>query len=241
VANIISDTECLYKRINIKIHLLKNGSLLHGASSRIFSGNTMVKAPHYLIVTSEVKDGYRENVGFALEHTVLSLTREGFGTCWMGGMLSRLILDKAVQIKKNHVPVIVIALGYPEEPLDCAANLAGTRKRMDIKDFVFGSMDKNLLQIMDAVRMAPSAMNSQPWRFWIEDGSIDLYISTKGFFGIKPLKNLNRIDAGIALCHFVIASRHFDIPYDIKPMQSKGRDGLLYITSIIEKDSAAKS
>lgn len=235
VDSIISNIEYLYKNINIKIYLLENGTLLQNPNSRFFGSYTLVKAPHYLIVTSEIKDGYLENVGFALEHIVLSLTREGFGTCWIGGMVNKIITNKIVRIKKNHVPAVIIALGYPEEPLDCAANPVGTKKRLDIKDFVFGTMDKSLLQIMDAVRMAPSSMNSQPWRFWIENNNIDLYINIKGFLGIKPLKKLNRIDAGIALCHFFIASSHFDMPFEIKPIPGKERDGLSYITSIIQK------
>ena len=56
---------------------------------------------------------------------------------------------------------------------------------------------------LEMVRWAPSAVNKQPWRIIVRDGSFHFYKKEdKGYIGEKT-GDLQRIDVGIALCHFV--------------------------------------
>jgi hypothetical protein len=49
---------------------------------------------------------------------------------------------------------------------------------------------------LEPARLAPSAVNSQPWYFTHEGDVIHVYCSKKG----------NRLDAGIALAHLFVAN-----------------------------------
>jgi hypothetical protein len=49
---------------------------------------------------------------------------------------------------------------------------------------------------LEPARLAPSAVNSQPWYFHHEGNAIHVYCSKKG----------SRLDAGIALAHLYVAN-----------------------------------
>ena len=53
---------------------------------------------------------------------------------------------------------------------------------------------KEYLEPLEMLRIAPSAVNKQPWRVVKEDDKIHFYLASTN--------NLNRVDMGIALCHF---------------------------------------
>ena len=54
------------------------------------------------------------------------------------------------------------------------------------------------------VRWAPSAVNKQPWRIIVSNNNYHFYEKRdKGYVGEKT-GDLQKIDVGIALCHFVM-------------------------------------
>jgi hypothetical protein len=68
--------------------------------------------------------------------------------------------------------------------------------------------------ILEGVRMAPSASNKQPWRIVRTGADWHFYLQrTKGYgkgspiFRLLRLTDLQRVDLGIALCHFELAAR----------------------------------
>ena len=71
---------------------------------------------------------------------------------------------------------------------------------------------------LEMVRLGPSASNKQPWRIIRRAGRWDFYLQrTKGYgkgtlaFRLLGLADLQRVDMGIAMCHFELASRHLDL------------------------------
>ncbi len=68
--------------------------------------------------------------------------------------------------------------------------------------------------VLEGVRMAPSASNKQPWRVVRRGADWHFYLQrTKGYgkgspvFRLLRLTDLQRVDLGIALCHFELAAR----------------------------------
>jgi hypothetical protein len=66
--------------------------------------------------------------------------------------------------------------------------------------------------------MAPSASNKQPWRVVRRGGDWHFYLQrTKGYgkgsalFAVLRLADLQRVDLGIALCHFELAARELGL------------------------------
>ena len=57
---------------------------------------------------------------------------------------------------------------------------------------------------MEMVRLAPSAVNKQPWRVVVEDDAVHFFekhsLGTEG-----GSMDMQRIDVGIAVCHFHLA------------------------------------
>ncbi len=70
-----------------------------------------------------------------------------------------------------------------------------------------------------ARRGAPSASNRQPWRVVRDGGGFHFYLSrTKGYgrgslmFRLLRLPDLQRVDLGIAMCHFELVARECELP-----------------------------
>jgi hypothetical protein len=82
----------------------------------------------------------------------------------------------------------MLAFGYPR----------GDQLRHDLKGFKRKSMEQITDKAdsrLEVARLAPSAVNSQPWYFIHDGDAIQVYCSRKG----------SRLDAGIALAHLFVA------------------------------------
>ncbi|KAJ51780.1 nitroreductase [Clostridium tetanomorphum] len=229
----ISNTPRLYNDIDMKIYVVRHGEKIHKISKGIIGSYGKIKAPHYLIVTSEEKEGYLENIGFVLEKIVLQLTMLNIATCWIGGFIKKELLDSIIEIPKNHKPTIVIAFGYGKEGNDIINKISKGYKRKSMGEFASGNFDGEWIDILEMIRKAPSAMNFQPWRLFKNENEIDLYIVKRNFIG-KKLEVLNRIDAGIALCHLNIGGEIFNKKLDFKKLKGKEKENLNYVISAIE-------
>ena len=142
--------------------------------------------PQLIAIYSEECDGYLENIGFLFQQMDLYLQALGLGVCWLGlGKMN----PKTTSEVEGMKFVIMLAFGYPK----------GDQLRHDVKDFKRKSMEKIADKAdprLEPARLAPSAVNSQPWYFTHEDNIIHVYCSKKG----------SRLDAGIAMAHLYIAN-----------------------------------
>ena len=149
---------------------------------------TRWSAPYYLALFSEKKDSYLENIGFVFQQVSLYLQSIGIGSCWVGlGSIK----------KKNPEFVILIAFGKSEK---MTRNLEDFKRKSldDISD----SADERLMP----ARLAPSAVNSQPWYFKHTDNGFDVYQTKLNIVKRQFLKKWNPIDVGIALAHMYVAN-----------------------------------
>lgn len=224
----------LYMDIDMDIHVVEEGNKIQNISKGIIGNYGKILAPHYIIITSDKREGYLENAGFVSESIVLSLTEMGIGTCFIGGSIKKQLLKNIIPIKKDHEVVIVISFGYPRDDENISKKIIRSRKRMEISEFASGNITKEWQYILDAVRMAPSPMNSQPWRFFINKNIIDIYTINKNSIFTKHLQEMNPIAGGIALYNLYISVNRLNKEIDMKKLQGKERDGYKYITSIIE-------
>ena len=142
--------------------------------------------PQLITIYSEETEGYLENIGFLFQQMDLYLQTLGLGICWLGmGKLN----PKTTTAVEGMKFVIMLAFGQPK----------GHQLRQELKGF----KRKAIEQITDKpdprlepARLAPSAVNSQPWYFTHEGDAIHVWCSKKG----SPL------DAGIALAHLYVSS-----------------------------------
>ena len=116
----------------------------------------------------------------------LYLQTLGLGVCWLGmGRMN----PKTTTAVEGMKFVIMLAFGPPK----------GDQLRHDLKSFKRKPMEQ-ITDKPDAklepARLAPSAVNSQPWYFTHEGDNIHVWCSKKG----------SRLDAGIALAHLYVAN-----------------------------------
>jgi len=168
-----------------------------------------VISPHYLMMTSEESEGYLENAGFLLQQVDLFLSSKGFGSCYVGMALPSKEARKMSELKF----VIFMAFGRPEEPLHRDGHSQFRRKGLeeiiDIPELLddIDSFDA-VTDLLESVRLAPSATNNQPWFLVPGKDKLDFYCVKLGPIKSIGYRKMNKIDMGIALCHCALAAAH---------------------------------
>jgi len=167
--------------------------------------------PQLITIYSQEVEGYLENIGFLFQQMDLYLQTLGLGVCWLGmGRMNPRTATEAEGMKF----VIMLAFGHPK----------GDPLRHDRKGFKRKPMEQITDKAdarLEPARLAPSAVNSQPWYFTHEGDAIHAHCSRKG----------SRLDAGIALAHLYVANEKTFRFFQAE--QITGLPGYGYIGSVI--------
>jgi len=158
------------------------------------------KPSNYILAFSEPKDGYLVNAGFMLQQVDLFLSVRDIGCCWQGIPQPTWTARKSSKLEF----IIALAIGMPAEPIHRSSAEEFDRKPIE-QITTISEMD----DIMEAVRLAPSATNNQPWFFTRDEAGLLHAYCVK----VNPLKAIffhkfNEISLGIAICHAWIAMLH---------------------------------
>ncbi len=149
--------------------------------------------PHAVVAYGEDGDGAYENAGFILQQIELYLETLGLGVCWLG--MGKPDVSAESDENDGLKYLILLGFGHPNEPLFRSPAQFKRKTLAEIAD----SVDERL----EAARLAPSSVNSQPWYFTHEGEHLHVYCRTKGLLN-RILGNMNRIDMGIALAHLYV-------------------------------------
>ncbi len=199
----------------------------------------------YMGVTVPNEEYALEALGYEFEHLVLYATSLGLGTCWLGGTFNRSAFSSAMKIDANDIFPILSPLGYPAEKKSITEQImrrtVKASGRFEWNKLFFKDNFEKTLSVEEAgdyvfplemLRLAPSAVNKQPWRVVMTDKEIH-------FFEERSVESghidMHRIDVGIAVCHFHLASLesgkagHFERKVPDFPVPT----GMTYIASWI--------
>ena len=194
---------------------------------RGFGTYGFIKDPAGFIIGScQDNPGTLLDFGFTLESIILKATDLGIGTCWLGGTFKKSRFERAMDLQHGESIPSVISIGYPANSqawMDRASRLyAGADQRLPWKDLFFSqsfgislSMEKagSYQEPLEAVRLAPSASNRQPWRVLQSDQEWHFYLRRTPnypsplFDFLVDLADLQKIDLGIAMSHFELSAR----------------------------------
>lgn len=220
IREFIDKVEPLYNNIETQIRIVPM------AGVNVF---LPIKAPHYIVMTSQNKEGYLTNGGYMLQQIDLFLSTNGLGSCYLGMAMP----TKDTKKESKFEFVMILALGNPAEPVH----------RTDISQF----KRKPLLEITNMVgseqflepaRLAPSATNGQPWYFTGQNGVINCYCVKLNIIKALMYEKMNKIDMGIALCNIAVAAKHLGKQIEfITDIAAKANNpkGYYYITTAILK------
>jgi nitroreductase len=162
----------------------------------------MKKAPHYLAVFSEVKEGYLSNVGFMMQQMDLFFSANGLGSCWQGIPT----LKKEALENSDLEFIILMPFGKPQEPESLHRTNISEFKR---KSLIEITDIKGADDILEMARLAPSATNAQPWFFTGDKNLIHAYYIEPGRIKGLLTGKYPPMDVGISLYHLKLAGEHF--------------------------------
>lgn len=181
-------------------------------------------ASSYIVAVISKENGDLEDFGYVLEKIILKATSFGLGTCWLGGTFNKSEFSKAIEQKEYEILPCITPIGYPAEKrslLESAMRLgAGSKHRKPWEEIFYHKKFGQPLTEAEAgeyvtplemVRIAPSASNKQPWRIIMNQGKFHFYLQpTKGYSKMLGF-NIQRVDMGIAMCHFELAAQELGL------------------------------
>ena len=175
-----------------------------------------------------------EDYGYLVEQAILVATGLGLQSCWLGGTFTKSSFEKRLGgLARGEVMPAVVALGYPgDDGTERIREREAGRRRLPASSLFFdgrfgrplmldddsaaddASRSADVGTVLEAVRMAPSATNKQPWRLVRRGRDWHFFLQrSKGYgkgsaiFTLLRLADLQRVDLGIAMCHFELVAR----------------------------------
>ena len=161
-----------------------------------------------ILLYSEKKDNYLQNIGYLGEQLDLYLVSKNIGTLWFG-------IGKPEEDKLDNLDFVIMIAIAKVDPIDKFRKDMYKSKRKELSEIWNGN---EYLNIANIVRFAPSACNTQPWIVDSTKSELKIYRYKKeGKRGIMP-RNLvifyNKIDIGIFLCFLELCLNKNNLIYD---------------------------
>lgn len=248
---ICSNLDYLNNELNIKAHVVDRGHLIHF----LLGKECKIKAPHYIVVTSNEGEDYLENIGFAVEKIVLQLTTLGLATCWIESKLKKEDIEEFIDFKQDkgaelcemdliddensddkgkkssknieEQPYIIIAFGYAAKNEDLFRSRKARPDRYQVKD-MSKKLERKWNSTMELVRRSPSVKNAQPWFFYGNGNEISMYENKPK----RGTEKMNKVSMGVALRHFDIGCKRYGLNVKYTKMKSKKKRGKEYFMTI---------
>lgn len=168
-------------------------------------------ASSFLLMGYEDNADARLAAGFTMEQVVLRATELGLGTCWIAATFRGTDFAAKADFPQGRELKIISPVGQAAEKRSLRERITRMVARSDKRRpfdelFFIGDFHRLLSRkhtfapALEMMRLAPSAMNSQPWRTLVDsDGAVHFYFDTSD--------KLAHLDCGIGLCHFALAEQ----------------------------------
>ena len=172
-----------------------------------------------VLLYSEKKDGYLQNIGYLGCLLDLYLVSKNIGTLWFG-------IGKTEETTYNGMEfVIMIAVRKICNEEKFRKDMFKSKRKPLSEIWEGGQIES----VTDIVRFAPSACNSQPWFVKNADGRLSVFR-----YKIMPADKVsyyNRIDLGLFLCFIEICLDCKKIKYERKLFPDDGSDNELTLNA----------
>jgi hypothetical protein len=212
--------EMIYKRKAVRVYsqaaadILENGTdLMEAFGIRPLRDDIKVKvkvlrknavkndrSPYCIAFYSEEKPFHRENVGFIGQQIELELQSRGLGTCWWGMKKPK----KDYKKTDGLGCVITMTAGCPQKTETRIYPDGFTRKAAS--EIMIGNTTAED-SLIEVVRIAPSAVNLQPWLIEKEGNNYNFYIRPPKSIIERLIKDMRHVDMGIAMAHLYIKAK----------------------------------
>ncbi|MCX7786204.1 MAG: nitroreductase family protein [Spirochaetes bacterium] len=173
----------------------------------------VIKNPYgYLVGAIQKADRSLVDYGYLFQRILLEATRLGLGTCWLGGTFRPEKIASLFPLQPGEIIPAVSPFGIPAEKRSLIDGVlrwgASSKIRKPWGQLFYDASGSSLKEgdcplfqdALEAVRLAPSAMNRQPWRVVIEGRNAHFFLDTKE--DRKYPVRFTELDLGIAMYHF---------------------------------------
>lgn len=190
--------------------------LVTDSPKKVFKGavgqyGKIKEAPAFIAFIGNMENPcVQEQVGYTGEGIILEATALGLATCWVGGFFRPEVAAFLAGTLKNEKVLSVTPVGYAAENDSLEERVMSGfgrhSNRKPLSEIVTGLREDRwqdwMRTTLEAARLAPSAVNRQPWMFRLQPDSITVWTSgSKVDFGIS-----RRLDCGIAMLHIEVAA-----------------------------------
>lgn len=184
----------------------------------------VLKGEHtYMSAKTKKTEDYEIGYGYSFEYACLYAESLGIGTVIIAGTFDRPAFEKAMELSDDEIFITASPVGYSAEKLSIRESMMRKGLRADdrvpfeeifYKDNFENKLSKEdagvFAEALEMVRLAPSAVNKQPWRVVVDGDKVHFYEKrtiNEGEFDVQ------KVDMGIAACHFDLS------------MQENGHEG----------------
>ena len=213
----------------------------HGLSSPVLTGEPLYAAGK--VPRAPYADAA---FGFAMEHLLLYAWSMGLGSVWIGGTMKREVFESAAGLGAGERMPCVSPLGYPAAKRSLRETImrrgVGADSRLPGEKLFFRDDFNTPLStqddLLELVRWAPSAVNKQPWRLVLREGRFHFYLKHDKGYVSEVVGDLQKIDMGIALCHFVLGAKAMgrESAVAVEDPRIPVPEGMEYIASVFYKE-----
>ncbi len=194
-------------------------------------------APYYVAAVAKKTKNALLDAGYAFERLILFAESMGLGTCWLAATsFDRNEAELRVELQEGEIIAAISPIGEKADKPTDAELLERLKLKSDSRlefDTLFvdaqtgGKIaDKTTREILQMVRIAPSALNNQPWRVVMDDGVANFYVIRKFFLHLKY--DFQMLDLGAAVYHYCVAANK----YNCYQQNSHAKNELEYVISV---------
>ncbi|MCI9608547.1 MAG: nitroreductase Nfs [Muribaculaceae bacterium] len=200
-------------------------------------------ASSYLLMAAAGDNASAISAGFMMEQAVLAATAAGLGTCWIGGTFKETDFDRNENWPEGCRLKIVVPVGYPAERETFVGRITKLIARSTSRK-PFGSLffkhnfdtpleeDSPFGFPLAMMRLAPSSVNSQPWRAVAAGDKVHFYTTSTAYMSL--------IDCGIGLCHFYLTLAQKEREggrFEKDDAAPAPKSGLTYLTTFTQRSA----
>jgi hypothetical protein len=164
-----------------------------------------------LVIGRPDERAVQESMGYLGEAAILQATTVNLGTCWIAGSFDRAVASTLTDLAADERIFAVSPLGYAQDRVRPGERLlkamVRAKHRRPVAEIAPGFDEERwptwAAEGVRMARIAPSAVNRQPWRFDLEDGTVAVSVLRRGAEG-----SISRLlDVGIAMLNFEVGAR----------------------------------
>lgn len=184
--------------------------ILLNAKDNDLSSPVIVGENYYLISIINKKDNYQLALGYTFEDLILKLEEKCLSSVMLAGTYKKDLFLKAINLSEDEDIIIVSPVGHKANKMSTREKLmrkgVDADNRLEFSKLFFEndfehqiSKSSEFYEALEALRLAPSAANKQPWRVLLNNEGAHFYKKEN-----KGYESIQLVDIGIALRHFTI-------------------------------------